>query len=56
EDYEIGTSIRDTEHAVEFTTFFYEQLRAMLEATPKKSLEDVFYHNAVNLFRRIVQK
>ena len=56
EDYEIGTSIRDTEHAVEFTTFFYEQLRAMLEATPKKSLEDVFYHNAVNLFRRIAQK
>ncbi len=56
EDYDVGTAIRDTEHAVEFTTFFYEQLRAILEAVPEKSLEDVFYHNAVNLFRSIVQK
>lgn len=56
EDYDIGTAIRDTEHAVEFTTFFYEQLRAILEAAPEKSLEDVFYHNAVNLFRSIAKK
>ncbi len=56
EDYDIGTAIRDTEHVVEFTTFFYEQLRAILEATPEKSLKNVFYHNAVNLFRSIAQK
>ncbi|MFA6928993.1 MAG: amidohydrolase family protein [Lentisphaeria bacterium] len=55
EDYDVGTSIRDTEHAVQFTTFFYEQLRAILEATPEKSLENVLYHNAVNLFRSIAK-
>ena len=29
EPYTIGTSIHDTAHAVQFTTFYYEQLRAM---------------------------
>ena len=46
EDYQIGTAIIDTAHAVEFTTFFYEQLRAVLDATPKEHLEDVLFNNA----------
>ncbi len=29
ENYEIGTSIYDANHAVKFTTFFYEQLRGL---------------------------
>lgn len=50
EDYAIGTSIIDTEHAVEFTFFFYEQLRAVLDATPEKDLQNVLFNNAYKLF------
>ena len=50
EDYAVGTSIIDTAHSVEFTTFFYEQLRAILNATPKEHLEDVLFNNAQRVF------
>lgn len=53
ENYAIGTSIIDTEHTVEFTTFFYEQLRAILDATPADQLENVFFNNAYQLFKGI---
>ena len=50
ENYAIGTSIIDTSGVVEFTTFFYEQLRAMLDATPKADLDKLFFTNAYKLF------
>ena len=53
EDYAVGSTIFDADHAVQFTTFFYEQLRAILEATPPASLEDVLFNNASNLFKGI---
>ena len=53
ERYAIGTSIIDTSGAVQFTTFFYEQLRSILDATPKASLEDVFFNNSHKLFTGI---
>ena len=52
EDYAVGTSIIDTAHAVQFTTFFYEQLRAILNATPKEHLSDVLFNNAQQVFGR----
>ncbi|MBQ6471263.1 MAG: amidohydrolase family protein [Victivallales bacterium] len=52
EDYQIGTTIVDTTHAIDFTTFFYEQLRAVLEATPKGHLEDVLFNNARRVLKR----
>lgn len=55
EDYDIGTAIRDTEHVLEFTTFFYEQLRAILAATPENALENVLYCNAAKLFGSIAK-
>ena len=51
EDYEVGSSIYDSKKSLQFTTFFYEQLRAILAACPKQHQEQVFYHNAINLFR-----
>ena len=56
ENYAIGTSIIDTSGAVEFTTFFYEQLRAVLAAAPEKDLEKVLFSNAYNLFTGIKKK
>ncbi len=53
EDYAMGTAIYDNAHAVEFTTFFYEQLRAILAATPAEVLEDVLFNNARKLFQGI---
>jgi hypothetical protein len=53
ENYAIGTSIIDTSNTVEFTTFFYEQLRAILDATPAKDLENVFFNNSYKLFTGI---
>lgn len=53
EDYHIGTSIIDTEHAVAFTTFYYEQLRALLDTIPAGYLEKVFHDNAQKLFEEI---
>lgn len=56
ENYAIGTSIIDTEHAVEFTTFFYEQLRAVIAAVPEQDLEKVLFSNAHKLFTEIKNK
>ena len=56
ENYAIGTSIIDTSGAVEFTTFFYEQLRALIAATPEKDLEKVLFSNAHKLFTGIQKK
>ena len=51
EDYRIGTAIYDQSHAVRFTTFFYEQLRGILQAaTTRKMREDVLFNNARKLF------
>jgi len=52
EDYAVGTSIIDTNHAVKFTTFFYEQLRAILNATPAEHVNDVLFDNAQRVFRQ----
>lgn len=58
EDYAIGSTIYDTNKIVQFTTFFYEQLRGIKEATSKagfsrKELEDFFYNNIYNLLTGI---
>ncbi len=53
EDYEIGTTINDTGHVVNFTTFFYEQLRAIVNATPAGQLENVLFNNGDTLFRNV---
>lgn len=56
EDYEIGTVIKDSANAVKFTTFFYEQLRAVINTAPAGQLENILYNNANNLFRSIKAK
>ena len=53
ENYEIGTTIPVLNHAVEFTTFYYEQLRAVLGSVPAGQKENVFYNNAYQLFKGI---
>lgn len=55
EDYEIGTSIFDARHVVDFTSFFYEQLRGLKLAARRASLtsaeiEALFFGNAHRLF------
>lgn len=55
EDYEIGTSIFDANHAVAFTTFFYEQLRGIRRAAERAGLtagdvENILFGNAHRLF------
>jgi uncharacterized protein len=55
EDYELGTSIYDARHAVNFTTFYYEQLRGVRVAAERTCLsrceiEDFFFDNARRLF------
>ncbi|MCK5803222.1 MAG: amidohydrolase family protein, partial [Lentisphaeria bacterium] len=54
EDYAIGSTIHDSEHAVEFTFFYYEMLRGAKEAAEKAGLsrqeiEDYFHGNAHRL-------
>lgn len=54
EDYAIGSTIYDAGKIVEFTTFFYEQLRGIKEAATKanlsrKEIENIFYNNMYNL-------
>ena len=61
EDYQIGNSIYDPNHTVEFTTFMYEELRGIKEACIKSNLEheeieNIFYNNAFKLFSSIVEK
>ncbi len=58
EDYAIGSTIYDSDKIVEFTTFFYEQLRGIKEATSKaglssRELEGFFYNNMNDLLTGI---
>jgi len=57
EDYAIGSSIYDADKVVQFTTFFYEQLRGIKLAAERAELSDVeveniLFNNAYNLFKR----
>ncbi|MCF7855225.1 MAG: amidohydrolase family protein, partial [Candidatus Pacebacteria bacterium] len=61
EDYEIGTSIYDAKAAVNFTTFYYEQLRGIKLAAERAGLsrndvEGVFFNNADRLFRQVADR
>ena len=65
EDYRIGTTIYDPDHAVEFTFFHYEILRGVKEAATKaglsrSELEALFFGNAYDLLtgvaRRVVSR
>jgi len=58
ENYAIGSTIYDADKIVQFTTFFYEQLRGLKEATTKagfsrRELENFFYNNIYNLLSGI---
>ena len=58
ENYVIGSTIYDSDNVVQFTTFFYEQLRGIKEATTKagfsrEDLENFFYNNIYNLLSGI---
>ncbi|MBT3295113.1 MAG: amidohydrolase family protein [Verrucomicrobia bacterium] len=60
EDYTMGTGIYDAEHAVSFTTFYYEQLRGIKLAAERAGLErceieDFFFNNADRLFGSVVR-
>ncbi len=55
EDHEIGASIYDARHAVEFTSFYYEQLRGIKLAAGRAGLtnaevENILFNNAQLLF------
>lgn len=61
EDYEIGTSIYDSRHALSFTTFYYEQLRGIKLAAQRAGLgrgeiEDLFFTNASRLFTSVAAR
>lgn len=61
EDYRIGTAIYDSENAVDFTFFFYEQLRGIKLATERTGLstsqvEDIFFNNSYKLFSNIAKR
>ena len=61
DDYEIGTSIFDSDGAVNFTFFFYEQLRGIKLSAERaglssKQIEDIFYHNSIRLFSEIAER
>ncbi len=54
EDYRIGNALYDAEHAVRFTLFLYEQLRAARRAAEqlgltRREIEAYFYGNAMAL-------
>ncbi len=58
ENYAIGTSIHDPQCKIDFTFFYYEQLRAIkLAACAAKlggtEVENIFFHNAYRLFKHI---
>ena len=55
ENYKIGTAILDTENIVKFTTFFYEQLRAVIAAADSDTMNKIFFDNAYKLFTGIKQ-
>ena len=61
EDVVIGSAIYDVEHVVAFTTFFYEQLRGIKQASTRAGLsqseiEDLFFNNAHRLFTGVAQR
>jgi len=61
EDYQIGNAIYDAGHTVEFTSFYYEQLRAVKLAADRARLsgaevENIFFGNAFRLFSQIAAK
>lgn len=61
EDYAIGTVIYDSEQAVEFTSFYYEQLLAIKLAAERagvtgRELEDIMFGNAARLFSDIADR
>ncbi|MDD4357064.1 MAG: amidohydrolase family protein [Smithellaceae bacterium] len=61
EDYQIGTSIYDREHVLKFTFFYYEQLRAIIQAARRAGLssdeqENIFFGNAFRLFSSVAKK
>lgn len=61
EDYEIGTSIHDVSGAVEFTSFYYEQLRGIRLAAERAGLtpaeiEEIMFGNANRLFSAIATR
>ena len=61
DDYEIGTSIFDSRGAVQFSYFFYEQIRGIKLAAERagltaKQIEDLFYHNSIRLFGEIANR
>ena len=61
EDYDLGTGIYDADHAVNFTTFYYEQLRGIKLAAERAGLtqqeiENFFFNNADRLFRAVVER
>jgi hypothetical protein len=61
EDYAIGTSIYDADHAVTFTSFFYEQLRGIKRAAERAALsrddiENLFFNNAHRLFQAVATR
>lgn len=58
EDYAIGTSIHDHDHAVEFTFFYYEMLRGIRLAAERANLsraqiEGIFADNAYRLLGQV---
>jgi hypothetical protein len=61
EDYEIGTAIYDANHAVDFTFFFYEQIRGIKLASlraglSKTDIKGIFFNNANSLFSQIAKQ
>ena len=61
EDYRIGTVIHDSTKAVEFTSFYYEQLRAIRLAAERagvsrRELEGIMSGNAARLFTDIADR
>ncbi len=57
EDYRIGTAIFDSEGAVDFAPFYYEQLRAVLECgLSRGSLEKFLFKNAFGLFTKTAER
>ena len=60
ENYAIGTSVFDAGRAIDYTTFFYEQLRGIRLAAERAALssaelDDFFFNNADRLFRAVAQ-
>ncbi|MFQ6099067.1 MAG: amidohydrolase family protein, partial [Armatimonadota bacterium] len=60
DDVSIGASIYDADHAVTFTYFYYEELRAIRKAAQRarlsrRELEAIFFDNAMRLIRRAAE-